>query len=259
MLKSVYSFWRYRELVKNLVLMNLKLKYRDSVFGFLWSLANPLLLIVVYTLAFKYILRVGTPNFAFFLLVGILPWVFFANSLSIATGAIVDNGGLIKKVSFPLAVLPVASVLFAFSQYLLTLLVFLPTAFLFFKVTPSWTMVSFIPFVGLQLVFTIGLALLLSASTVFFRDVRHFVEILLMFLFWLTPIIYELASVPDFLRTVISLSPLAPFIVSYQEMFYYGTLPTVATGAMAGMYALVAVGLGYVVFEASAGRFAEEV
>ncbi len=259
MLKHVHALWRYRELVKNLVFMNLKLKYRDSVLGFVWSLANPLLLIIVYTLAFKYILKVGTPNFAFFVLVGILPWMFFSNSLGMATGAIVDNGNLIKKVAFPLEVLPVASVLFALAQYVLTLLVFLPAVFVVFRVIPSWTMLLFVPFLGLQVVFTVGLALLAAAATVFFRDVRHFVEIALMLLFWLTPVIYEVSSIPNPLKAVIVLSPVAPFILAYQQIFYYERLPTAVMGAGALIYALAALSVGYVVFGVSAPRFAEEV
>jgi len=93
------SLFRYRELIRNLVLKDLKLKYRDSVLGFLWSLANPLLLILAYSFVFGHILRGGPPNFAYFLMVGILPWNFFAQSLMMSTGSILDNGNLISCAS----------------------------------------------------------------------------------------------------------------------------------------------------------------
>ena len=119
---------RYRELLRNLVLRDLKLKYRGSVFGFFWSLANPLLLVVTYTVAFTYILQMRTPGFVFTLLLGLLNWNFFANSAMMSTGSVVDAAGLIKSVAFPRAILPVATVLFNLAQFLLTIAVFLPIA-----------------------------------------------------------------------------------------------------------------------------------
>jgi len=246
-------------LLKNLVLMNLKLKYRDSVFGFLWSLANPLLLIAVYSLAFKYILKVPTPNYAFFLLIGILPWVFFANALTMATGCIVDNANLIKKVFFPRLIIPVAAVLFNFIQYLLTFLVFLAAMFLLFRIAPTWPMLLFGVFLGLQTIFTVGLGMLLAIGTVFFRDIRHFVEVLLLLLFWLTPIIYEYPALPASLQALVGLSPLAPFVIAYQQVFYYAHIPPPALWLQACLYAVVAFAAGYAVFQRYAPRLAEEV
>src|ERR671910_521718 len=129
------SVFQYRELVRNLVLKDLKLKYRDSVLGFLWSLANPLLLILVYSFVFGHILRGGPPNFAYFMMVGILPWNFFAQSLMMSTGSILDNGNLIRKVALPMEVFPVATVLFNLAQFGLALIVFLPMSILVFRVS----------------------------------------------------------------------------------------------------------------------------
>src|ERR1044071_10188135 len=150
---AIYS---YRELLRNLVLKDLKLKYRDSVLGFLWSLANPLLLILVYSFVFGHMLRGGPPKFAYFLMVGILPWNFFAQSLMMATGSILDNGNLIRKVAVPMEVFPVATVLFTLVQYLLALVVFFPMALLFFKVEIALSWVLFLPILVMQIVFTLG-------------------------------------------------------------------------------------------------------
>ena len=132
----VGSLYRYRELLKNLVLKDLKLKYRGSVFGFLWSLANPLLMIIVYALAFTYILRVRSERFVFYLMLGQLSWTFFANSASMSTTSIVDNSGLLKSVFFPRAILPMGTVLFNLAQYLLTVSVFLPAMLLWYQRAP---------------------------------------------------------------------------------------------------------------------------
>src|SRR6478672_7533461 len=119
----------YKQLIRSLVAKDLKLKYRGSVLGFLWSLVNPLMMLAVYTLAFTYILRANTEGFVFRLLLAILAWTFFAGSLMMSTGAIVDNAGLLKSVLFPRVVLPIASVLFNFAQYLLTTIVLVPVMF----------------------------------------------------------------------------------------------------------------------------------
>ena len=104
------------------------------MFGFLWSLANPLLMIVVYTVAFTYILRIRSEGFVFYLMLGLLSWTFFASSAAMSTGAIVDNAGLLKSVLFPRAILPIGTVLFNLAQYLLTVSVFLPVMMIWYRV-----------------------------------------------------------------------------------------------------------------------------
>ncbi|MCA1652358.1 MAG: ABC transporter permease, partial [Acidobacteria bacterium] len=126
MRRTVLGLVKYGHLLRNLVIKDLKLKYRGSVLGFVWSLANPLLMIAVYTVAFTFILRIRTPGFVFHLMLGLLAWTFFANAVAMSTGAIADNGGLVRSVWFPRAILPIATVLFNLAQYILTILVFLP-------------------------------------------------------------------------------------------------------------------------------------
>ena len=235
---------RYRELAKNLVLKDLKLKYRGSVLGFMWSLVNPLVMIGVYTVAFKYILRTSVEGFVFFLLLGILPWSFFAGSASMATGAIIDSGGLMKSVTFPRAILPISIVLFNLAQYLLTVLVFLPLMLVIYQVPPSGPMLLYPVFLALQVLFTIGVALLLAAGTAFFRDIRHLLEIALSILFWLTPIVYPLAQVSERMRMLILSTPLSPFIVAYQQIFYYRTWPDMTVWVVGVSYTLVALVAG---------------
>ena len=219
------SLYRYRSLLKALVLKDLKLKYRGSVFGFLWSLANPLLMIVVYTLAFTFILGIRSEMFVFYLMLGQLAWTFFASSIMMSTASIVDNSGLLRTVVFPRAILPIATVLFNFAQYLLTIAVFLPLMLLWYRIPLVEPMILFPVVLVLQVVFTIGIALILATATAFFRDVRHLVEVALAVLFWTTPIVYELDRVPERLRLLILLSPMSPFVVAYQKMFFFREWP----------------------------------
>jgi ABC-2 type transport system permease protein len=253
------SLFRYRELIRNLVVKDLKIKYRDSTIGFLWSLLNPLLLILVYSFVFSHILKVDIPNFSYFLLIGILPWNFFAQSIMMSASAILDNGALIRKVAMPMEVFPVATVLFNLAQFALALLVFLPMALLFFRVPLSWVTLWFFPLIVLHLLFTVGLSFMISTATVFYRDVRHFVEIALMLLFWLTPIIYDVTSVPESLRSAIYLNPQSFFILSYQDILYRQAAPEASRFAVLSTLTAASLLIGYWVNHAYKARFAEEV
>jgi homopolymeric O-antigen transport system permease protein len=253
------SVFRYRELIRNLVFKDLKLKYRDSVLGFLWSLANPLLLILVYSFVFGHLFTGAPPNLVYFMMVGILPWNFFAQSLMMSTSSIIDNGNLIRKVALPMEVFPIATVLFNLAQYLLALIVFFPMALLFFRVSVGWSWIAFVPVLVLQILFTVGMCFIFSTATVFYRDIRHFTEILLMLLFWLTPIIYDIRTVPESLRTVLYMNPLSYFVLAYQEVLYdnvFLSLDRLITLLILTVLSLV---LGYSLFLFCKVRFAEEV
>jgi len=242
------SLYRYRELLRNLVIKDLKLKYRGSVFGFLWSLANPLLMVVVYTVAFTFILQVRSAGFVFYLLLGMLSWTFFSNSATMSTGAVIDNAGLLKSVRFPRAILPIATVLFNLAQYLLTVSVFLPAMMLWYSVPLAAPMLLFPVFLALQVLFTIGVALLLATGTTFFRDIRHLLEVGLSVMFWLTPIVYELRNVPERMQLFILLSPVSPFVVAYHQLFVYREWPSGDVWLAATSYALGAFVVGAIVF-----------
>jgi ABC-2 type transport system permease protein len=253
------SFFRYRGLLKALVLKDLKLKYRGSVFGFLWSLANPLLMIVVYTIAFTFILGIRNEMFVFYLMLGQLSWAFFAGSVMMSTGAIVDNAGLLRTVLFPRAILPIGTVLFNFAQYLLTAAVFFPVMLAWYQVPFSAPMLLFPVVLALQVLFTIGVALIFATATAFFRDIKHLVEIALAVLFWLTPIVYELGQVPERLRLLILLSPMSPFVVAYHKMFFYREWPEPSVWLVAGTYAIGMFVAGATMLLALEDRFTEQL
>jgi lipopolysaccharide transport system permease protein len=256
----VRSLYSYRELLRNLVVKDLKLKYRGSVFGFLWSLANPLVMVVVYTIAFTYIMGIRTRAYVLYLMLGQLAWTFFASSALMSTGSIVDNAGLLKSVRFPRAILPIATVLFNLAQYLLTASVLLPVLMIIYLVRPVPAMLAFPVFVLLQALFVVGLALILSTITVFLRDVRHLLEVGLAVLFWMTPIVYELNKVPnEGLRLLILLSPMSSFVVAYQDLFFYRVWPSQAVWMLAAAYAAVAVTVGAMLVLAFEDRFTEQL
>jgi ABC-type polysaccharide/polyol phosphate export permease len=256
---GIVRVWAYRHLLRNLVVKDLRLKYRGSVLGFAWSIMIPLLMIGVYTLAFRYVMNVDTPRFVLFVLIGLLAWNFFSGAISGATEAISGGGTLLKSVVFPRAVLPLSIVLFHLSQYLLTLVVFLPVMLVVYGVAPGWQMLLFPVFLALQVLFITGLALGLSAATALLRDVRHLVDVSIGMLFWATPIIYEMSRVPEQAQFVALLSPAAPFIRAYQDIFYYGVAPDLSIWVVAVAYALGGFVCGLSVFLAYEGSFSEMV
>jgi len=249
----------YRELLKNLVLKDLKLRYRESVFGFLWSLLNPLTMLTVYTVVFTRIFKVQMPNFAYFLMVGVLPWNFFASSVLGSTGSIVGSGGLIRKVYFPLEILPIATVLFCLAQFLLAMSVVVPAAMIVLGIAPTWAALLFPPLLLLHLLFTIGLAFILSAVTTWFRDVAHLTEVALMLLFWVTPVIYSAEMMPPGLRRVIKVSPLAAFTMAYQDVLYHGRVPHLSQVLILLAWTFAVLTAGHTVFRRYRGQFAELV
>ena len=256
---SLAALVQYRELIRNLVFKDLKLKYRGSVFGFLWSLLNPMVMMTVYLVVFKYIMKIRGSGFVFLLLLGILAWTFFSSSASMGAGAIADNGGLLKTVHFPRAVLPISSVLFNLAQYLLTILVFLPFMLLVYRVPPHPALLLFPVVILLQLAMTIGVALALAAGVAFFRDIRHLLEIALMVMFWTTPIIYDYETIPVAWRKVVLFSPMSPFVLAYQQIGYYGRVPDLDVCIIAVVYAVVAFCAGFALFTRLQHEFVEQI
>jgi ABC-type polysaccharide/polyol phosphate export permease len=248
---TLASLVRYRTLLRKLVLKDLKLKYRGSVLGFLWSLVNPLVMIAVYTFAFKYVLQVRTEGFVFLVLLGILAWTFFSTAAMMSTGAIADSGSLLKSVFFPRAILPIATVLFNFAQYLLMAVVFLPLMVVAFRIVPVAPMLAYPVFLGLQVIFTIGVALILATGTTFFRDIRHLLEVGLAVMFWTTPIVYELGIVPERFRPFVLASPMSSYV------FFYRRWPEPIVWTFAIAYAIIAFAIGAALLLKFEDRFAE--
>jgi ABC-type polysaccharide/polyol phosphate export permease len=216
---------RYRGLIGSLVARELKARYRGSVLGFAWSFINPLLLLLIYSFVFTRIMPNETPDvrpYAVFMFCGILPWNWFATALSDAAGSLIAGGNLIKKVLFPAEVLPLVSVLTNMVHFFLGL----PILILFLLVSghyPDPADLAWFPITVLvQLIFVAALALILSALTVHFRDIRDILSNVLMLWFFATPIIYPWfqPNVQRF-RWLFNLNPFTHLAVSYQEIFFF--------------------------------------
>jgi lipopolysaccharide transport system permease protein len=256
---GVLRTWQYRHLLMNIVIKDLKLKYQRSILGFAWSLLNPLVMIAVYTIAFRYVLRVATERFVLFILIGVLAWNFFVGSVTSASDAVINNAALQKSVVFPRAVLPFSTVLFNLSLYLLTIVVFLPVMLLVYKVPTAPRMLLFPLFLLLQVVFITGLTLLLATASTIFRDMKHLIEVGTNVLFWTTPIVYEPTMIPARFQRLALLSPMAPFVRAYQDIFYYGVVPSGIVWTVTIVYAVGMFVCGLSVFLAYEDSFADHL
>jgi len=213
------------ELLANLIRKDLKVKYKNSALGFLWSLANPLLYMVVFYVVFSKILGNGVPNFAVLLMSGLLVWNFFNTATLSATGTVVGNANLVKKVRFPRIVLPLASVGFAGVHFVLQLAVLFAFMGVFYRdfVGPQLALLP--PALAVVLLFTVAMALLASSLNVRFRDMEHLLEVALLAWFWLTPIVYQVALVRQKLAAhglfwVYMINPVTAVVVAMQRAIY---------------------------------------
>lgn len=207
---------KYSDLLLNLVERDLKLKYRGSAIGFLWSLVNPLIMLVIYTFVFKTILKNPTPNFSMVLMSGLLPWNFFASCLSTSVGAFTGNASLLTKVKIPKYILVFSSVFFNFVIFLM-MIVLIFISMYFFNI-PYTVNLWLLPLaLVIQVVFSLSIGMLLALSNVFFRDTAHLVEVLVMAWFWLTPVIYQFNLIPDNFKFWVSLNPMTLIIGLYQS------------------------------------------
>ncbi len=229
MLTDLRELYRYRELLAVLVARDLKVRYKRSALGFLWSLINPLMQMVVLTVIFKFVLRYKVENYSAWVLAAILPWSFFQNSILDAAQSILIHYNLLKKVYFPREVIPLASVLSNLTHLGLSLLVFFAYGLLFpiyhshALVAPpwwGWALLWLPGIVTLHALLCVGLALMVSALNVYYEDVKFIVQILVNLLFYACPIIYGTVSI------AVGKDPLSP---ASQSLFFWYRLNPMAS------------------------------
>jgi len=266
MLQNLARLVRYRTLIQSLVARELKARYRGSVLGFFWSFVNPLLLLLIYSFVFTVVLPNRTPDlypYALFMFCGILPWTWFSSSLLESSNVLIAGGNLIKKVMFPAEVLPIVTVLANMVHFFLGLPI-LGAFLLYYQHAPiSAAEIAWFPVVILvQLLLTLGLALIVSALTVHFRDIKDLLSNLLTFWFFATPIIYPMSLMDQFPWSyrLLNLNSFTHLAISYQEiLFYQGPF-----GHWRWLLALGAASIalflgGYFLFDRLRDSFAEEV
>jgi lipopolysaccharide transport system permease protein len=258
------NLYRHRQLIAALTARDLKARYRGSLLGYFWSLANPLLLLAVYTLVFtKFFPQQVVQPYPLFLFSGILPWTFFAAAILESTSSISANAGLIKKVMFPAEALPLVVVLSHLVHFALAMPI-LFAAILAFAALGKFTITATILLAPvlmlLQTLFVAGLAMTVSSASVLFRDLRDIVANLMQLGFFVTPIIYLIDNIHSrALRAMLRVNPMTPFVVSYQDVLFFGRLPNLSDAVLMVAYAFGSLALGFFVFDRLRDTLAEAI
>jgi lipopolysaccharide transport system permease protein len=261
------QLFRHRELIQTLVSRDLKVRYKNSVLGVLWSLLNPILMTLVFTVVFSFMLKGGVPKYPVFFMSGYLPWSFLSAALLGATYSIVGNAHLIKKVYFPREVLPVAEVLANLVNFLIGLVVLFGLILIFkVKLTPAVLMLPLI--ILAETLFVLGLAFFLATANVFYRDTQHILQVVMQAWFFLTPIFYPINVLPESAKILgltvniqlwlRRLNPMASLVASYQDVLYWGSPTGLDFFLRTFLTCLVMFVFGYWIFCRFSHVFGEE-
>jgi len=244
------------DLISVITEKELKVRYKSSFLGYLWSIANPLLFAMIYYFIFKLIMRVQIPNYTIFIITGLFPWQWFASTTSNSLFSFIANAQIIKKTVFPRSVIPFSNVMMECLHFLCTIPVIIVFLFIY-DMTPHWNWIYGIPLIGIaQLLFSYGIALFLSTLNLFFRDLERFITLGIMLLFYCTPILYAGDMIPQNYQWLIKYNPLADMVLSWRELFMNGYVDYEKILSLYGM-GIITLIIGSWVFNKLKFRFAE--
>ena len=248
----------YRDLIRELVVRDLKLLYKRSALGVAWTLINPLLQLLVFAFVFRSVLKVEIPQYASFAFSGLLIWIWTQTALFQATGLITGNRPLVRQPGFPIAVLPIITVSTGLIHFLLALPVLL--IFIAINGVQLTAFVLLLPILlALQFILTVSLAYPLAALNVTFRDTQHTLGVLLQLMFYMLPIFYNLEQVPDHLRSFYALNPMVSLLESYRAILIYGHAPDWRSLLFLTSTSALLLPIGYRIFKRQSQRFVEEI
>ncbi len=258
-MNAIKELYQYREMIFSLIRKDLRGRYKGSALGFLWTFLNPLLQLIVYTIVFSELFPTNIEKFYIFLFIGLVPWLFFNTSLVGGATSIVSQENLIKKIYFPREVLPVSYVTSAFVNMLLTFVVIFAVLIISgygirFQILWALPVVMFVEYI-----LALGIAMLTSALTVYFRDLEYVLGIIVMLWMYLTPILYEVETIPEKYRHLIFINPMTGVILCYKDILYYKQLPEFGTITLAFGIGLFFLVTGFVIFEKLQKHFVEEL
>ena len=224
MVSVVGSALRYRWLLYELVVRDITLRYRGSLFGFAWTLLNPLLFMAIYTLVFSVYLRSNIHDFPLYLLAGMVPWLWMSSAVAQAVTSLYDGRTYIGKTMMPTELLVIVPVLSNGVNFLITMVLVILVS-LFFGVNIAWALLFLPLLILIELLMTLGISFFVATANVFYRDLQQLVGYAIMAVFFLTPLFYARDVVPQRLQWLVTFSPIAALVSCYQAVLYYGTPP----------------------------------
>ena len=263
-MQMLKALWAYRGFITGSVTREFQSKYRNSLLGAAWTVLNPLAMIIVYTVIFSQVMRAKLPGvsttfaYSIYLCAGTLTWGLFAEIIGRGQGIFLEHANMIKKLNFPRICLPVIVVLnaglnFAIIFGLFVLFLMLSGNF------PGWPFIAVVPVLFIQILFAIGLAIILGVLNVFFRDVGHLFGIFLQFWFWFTPIVYPEAILPARVKPLMMLNPMATVISAYHGIFVQRTWPDWLSLLPVAVLAVFLCLFGMRLFRKRAGEMVDEL
>lgn len=259
LVEKIKEIYKYRHMLATLVKQDIRGRYKGSVLGFLWTLLNPLLLLLVYSIVFQFVFKINIAYYPIYLFISLLPWNNFANTIAMGTTCVAYNAGIIKKVYFPREILPIATVISNTINYCFGLLIIFGALLIFSPIGLSWY-VLFLPVIVLiQAVFSLGLVFILSALNVYIRDVQYIMNPIMMIWMYATPILYNIQMVPARFVELYKLNPMVGIMTGYQDILYNKQMPDFIGLLIITGVSIVFLVCGYLIFEKLQRRFAEEV
>lgn len=252
------GLYEYRELLKTSIKKDIRGRYKNSILGVFWSFLNPLLQLAVYAIVFPLIMKSDIPNYTVFVCCGLIPWTFFSTAISRTSFVMVENGNIIKKVYFPREILPISIVTSELVNFFISTIMILAFV-LAYGMGFTWYIVFYPLILIVQYVLLIGISLLVSSLTVYFRDLQHFIGILLQLLFYATPIVYGMDIIPVSFQWILKLNPMSYIIDGYRSIFYYQRMPDLVGLGIVFAISIVLCIVGYFIFNKLQKRFAEEL
>lgn len=257
-MKLLSDLYQYRELLKTSVQKEIRGKYKGAWLGVLWSFLNPLLMLLVYSIVFPYIMRVQIPNYTMYLMTALMPWNFFTQTIASSSFAVIAAGNIIKKVYFPREILPISVVLSNTVNFCITFIIII-IFLLFSGVGISWH-ILLVPIILLvQMFLLFGIAFILSSLTVYARDIEHIVNVIVMALFYATPIVYTIDMLPAKFQTLLYLNPMTSIIDAYRSVLYYHQLPNFMQLGLVTLVSIALFVIGLSIFRKLQRNFVEEL
>ncbi len=258
-MRLIKELYEYRAMMGSLIKRDLVGRYKGSVLGFFWTFLNPLLQLCVYTVVFSRIMNQGISDYYLFLFVVLIPWLFFSTCISGGAGCVWANKEMVNKIYFPREFLPVSFVTSCLVNMLITFLVIFAVLILSGKGMNGIALL-YLPLVILvEYILALGLTLIVSAVTVYLRDMEYILGIVMMAWQFLSPVLYDVSRVPDDMRFFFNLNPMTPILVAYREILYYKRVPQLSTLLQAAIFGVVMLVAGIVVFDKLKRHFAEEM
>lgn len=258
------ALWRYRGFILGSVKREFQTKYRNSLLGAAWTIISPLAMIIVYTVIFSQIMRAKLPGidtvfaYSIYLCAGVLTWGLFAEITGRAQNIFIENANLIKKLNFPRLCLPISIVLNALLNF--SIIAGLFTIFLLLSGNfPGLPFIALFPLLLIQVLFSIGLGIILGVLNVFFRDVGQFFSVALQFWFWLTPIVYPASILPEHLRPMLAFNPMTALMAAYQTVLVRGEWPDWSSLWFISSLAIIFCILGMRLFRRNSGEMVDEL